>query len=173
MEDLIVYSDGRAEYNGKTYKCVLGKGGVKPAADKREGDGATPLGRYPLRQVLYRGDRVKNLKTSLPAREIQLGDRWGEDVDDAASYNKLIQIDNPTEDSGLYREASIFDIIVVIGHNDDPVEVGKGSGIFIHGARQDKGDDFAPTDGCVAFAGDDLRAIVETLTPNTMIEIRK
>lgn len=58
MSDIIVTPDGILQFGGLRFRCALGKGGVLPEAEKREGDGATPLGRYALRQVFYRPDRM-------------------------------------------------------------------------------------------------------------------
>jgi L,D-peptidoglycan transpeptidase YkuD (ErfK/YbiS/YcfS/YnhG family) len=55
----------------------------------------------------------------------------------------------------------------VIGHNDDPVVPGKGSAVFLHLARSD----YAPTDGCVAFARADFIALLEAMGPTTNIVI--
>ncbi len=47
-------------------------------------------------------------------------------------------------------------MVVVLGHNDDPVAPGAGSAIFLHVARPD----FGPTEGCVAVRREDLLAIL-------------
>ena len=55
MADLTVSADGTCRFGGAVYRCALGRGGI--VADKREGDGGTPAGIWPLRRLLYRPDR--------------------------------------------------------------------------------------------------------------------
>ncbi|MEE8188307.1 MAG: hypothetical protein V3T80_03780, partial [Kiloniellales bacterium] len=64
--DLIVTRDGtawRASFGARVCSCAIGRGGV--AADKHEGDGATPAGCWPLRRVLFRPDRLRAPETPL------------------------------------------------------------------------------------------------------------
>jgi L,D-peptidoglycan transpeptidase YkuD (ErfK/YbiS/YcfS/YnhG family) len=56
----------------------------------------------------------------------------------------------------MWLESRLYDLVVVIGHNDDPVVPGAGSAVFLHVAR----DDWAPTAGCIAFRREDLLAIL-------------
>ena len=44
--------------NNKTYECVVGKNGVLPAVEHREGDWTTPLGRWKIIGGFYRADKV-------------------------------------------------------------------------------------------------------------------
>ena len=55
--DITVSPAGTLSYGDKTVRCTLGRGGVR--SGKHEGDGATPVGCYPLRRVLYRTDRLE------------------------------------------------------------------------------------------------------------------
>lgn len=50
-------SDGSFRLDGRITRCALGKGGVIAAADKREGDGKSPLGTWGIRRVLFRPDK--------------------------------------------------------------------------------------------------------------------
>jgi L,D-peptidoglycan transpeptidase YkuD (ErfK/YbiS/YcfS/YnhG family) len=137
-------AEGRREV-----KCALGRGGI--VADKREGDGATPIGRFALRRVFYRADRLSLAATALPASTIEPGDGW---CDDPASpdYNRFVRLPIAANHEHLWRLDEIYDIVVVLGHNDDPPVPGAGSAIFLHVARADYG----PTQGCVAVARADL-----------------
>ncbi len=56
----------------------------------------------------------------------------------------------------LWRQDNVYDLIVPLGYNDDPVIPGAGSAIFLHVAR----DGYPPTAGCVALAADDLRLVL-------------
>lgn len=133
--------------------CALGRAGL--SSDKREGDGATPIGRFPLRRVLYRADRVILPALSLPAAPIDPGDGW---CDDPASpdYNRQVRLPCAARHEHLWRLDSLYDIVVVLGHNDDPPVAGAGSAIFLHVASAD----YRPTEGCVAVARDDLLALL-------------
>ena len=68
----------------------------------------------------------------------------------------------------MWLESHLYDLVVVIGHNDTPVVPGAGSAVFLHLAREDWG----PTEGCIAFRREDLTAILTAIGPNDRIEIR-
>ena len=136
-------------------------------AEKREGDGATPAGVHPLRQVLYRQDRVSRPATGLPARPIRMHDGWCDDPRDP-SYNRPVSLPHASSAERLWRDDHVYDVVVVIGYNDRPPSPGLGSAIFLHVAR----DRFAPTAGCVALAMDDLLAVLRDCDRDTEIDIR-
>ncbi|TCZ57256.1 hypothetical protein EXY23_18140 [Roseicella aquatilis] len=134
-----------------SWRCALGKGGIR--ADKREGDGATPVGLLPLRRLLYRADRVAAPACRVPVEPLSPSDGWCDDPADAA-YNRPVRRPYPASHEALWREDHVYDLIGVLGWNDDPVQRGRGSAIFLHLARPD----VAPTEGCIALAERDLRA---------------
>ncbi len=68
----------------------------------------------------------------------------------------------------MWLETPLYDLVVVIGHNDDPVVPGAGSAVFLHVAREDWG----PTAGCIAFRREDLLAILAQVSTSDAIEIR-
>ena len=161
--DLIVTADGMAEWDGRRMRCALGRGGVR--ADKREGDGATPQGRWRMRALLFRPDRVARTPlTGLPLRSIRAEDGWCDDPADAL-YNKPVKLPYPARAERLWREDGIYDLVVVLGYNDEPPEPGLGSAIFLHIARPD----FTPTEGCLALAREDLSAVVATAGTNSWV----
>lgn len=166
MSDIIVTSDGFLKHGGLRFRCALGKGGVKPEADKREGDGATPLGRYPLRQVYYRADRLAVPEARLPIRPLTQQDGWCDDPAEPA-YNRHVLLPYAASHEKLWREDHVYDVIVVLGHNDDPPVPGMGSAIFLHLARPD----YSGTEGCVALALPDLLALLAVLPPNAAMQI--
>ncbi|MFZ4410162.1 MAG: L,D-transpeptidase family protein [Paracraurococcus sp.] len=133
------------------WRCALGRGGIR--TDKQEGDGATPVGVLPLRRVFYRADRVAPPACRLPVEPLAPADGWCDDPADAA-YNKRVTLPHPARHETLWREDGLYDLVGVLGWNDAPVVRGRGSAIFLHLARPD----LAPTEGCVALAGRDLRA---------------
>jgi len=151
--DLLVAADGVARWGGQLLRCALGRSGIRLA--KREGDGATPAGAWPMRRALYRPDREKPPRTRLPLRPLSAGDGWCDAPEDPA-YNWPIGLPYPAHAESLWREDGIYDLLVVLGYNDDPVLPGLGSAIFLHLARPD----FAPTEGCVALARADLLLVL-------------
>ena len=60
------HADGVIEVGSRLPRCALGLNGVIAARDKREGDGCSPAGVWPLRRVLYRPDRGPGPATRLP-----------------------------------------------------------------------------------------------------------
>ena len=155
--DLIVSRDQdgiwRAAFDGRVWRCAVGPGGV--SSNKREGDGATPAGGFALRRVLYRPDRLARPETGLPVTALRPEDGWCDDPDDAA-YNRPVRLPYAASHERLWRDDGIYDVIVVLGHNDDPPVPGRGSAVFLHVARPDYG----PTAGCVALALPDLREVL-------------
>lgn len=156
--------DGEAEINGKRYRCALGRAGI--LTDKKEGDGGTPRGTFPLREVFFRADRLEKPATGLPIRATANNDGW---ADDSAlpDYNTRVTLPYQGSHESLWREDHVYDVIVVVGYNDAPPVPGKGSAIFIHLAREG----YTPTAGCIAFSQADLLEILGQLQDGSMIEI--
>jgi L,D-peptidoglycan transpeptidase YkuD (ErfK/YbiS/YcfS/YnhG family) len=151
-----VLPDGRLVLGAMVLRCALGKGGVRPATEKREGDGATPAARMPLRRLYYRADRGAAPRCAVPVEPIAPHDGW---CDDPAhrSYNRRVTLPFEASHEALWREDHVYDIVGVLGWNDDPVQRGRGSAIFLHLARPG----YPPTEGCVALEARDLRAVLE------------
>jgi len=156
--DLWVSEAGVLRQGEQSYRCALGKAGLR--FEKREGDSATPIGRFPLRRLFYRADRLAAPITRLPLRAITPQDGW---CDDPAheDYNRLISLPHPARHETLWREDGLYDLLVVLGHNDSPPIAGEGSAIFLHLARPD----YSGTEGCVALALPDLLAVLADLGP--------
>ena len=147
--------DGMFSMDGLRCRAALGRGGL--TADKREGDGATPLGRLALRRVLFRADRLPRPRTTLPAMPLAPQDGWCDDPDDRA-YNQPVTLPFTSSHEALWRGDAVYDLIGVLGWNDQPVLRGRGSAIFLHVARPD----YAPTEGCIALARTDLLVALAT-----------
>ena len=145
---------------------MLGRSGGLRAAEKREGDGATPLGVWPLRRVLYRADRGPRPETALPAAEIGRQDGWCDAADDPA-YNRPVTLPYPASAEAMWREDGVYDLVVVLGHNDEPPVAGLGSAIFLHLAREDR----APTEGCVALSRPHLEAVLRDAGPGSTLAV--
>ena len=158
--DIQVHRSGEiyvAEWGAGARRCAVGCAGI--AEKQREGDGITPLGTWPLRRVLYRADRLEPPRTILPVAEIERDDAWC-DVPGDPNYNRLVRLPYASLDERLWREDSLYDIVVIVGFNDAPVVAGKGSAIFLHLAQPD----YAPTAGCIALSRADLLDAVGQLT---------
>ncbi len=162
--DIRVLARGRLLWRCGGVRCALGRGGV--GRNKREGDGKTPVGRLPLRRVHYRPDRLDAPATALPVRALGEQDGWCDDPSDAA-YNTLIRLPHPAHHERLWRDDHIYDVIVELGYNDDPVISGDGSAIFLHIAKAD----YAPTEGCVAIAMDDLLLLLSGCGPGDCLAV--
>jgi len=155
---------GFLHWNGHRVACTLGRSLAR--ADKREGDGATPVGRYAFRRILFRPDHGAAPHTRLPVSAIETDDGWCDAPNDP-SYNRPVKLPHPASAERLWRDDALYDIVVVLGHNDAPVVAGNGSAIFMHLARDDGG----PTEGCVGLARADLLALLAALAPGDEIEI--
>ena len=153
-----------ARLGERRWRCTLGAGGIRE--DKVEGDAATPVGEFPLRRIYFRNDRVVLPKTGLPARPINEHDGWCDDPR-APTYNRLVHIPNEWSHEKMWREDGLYDVVVVVGYNDDPPEGEWGSAIFLHIAREN----YSPTQGCVAFARDDLLELLPLLTRDTRLRV--
>ncbi len=161
-----VQASGWVEWPGGRARCALGEGGVVAASVKREGDGATPAGEWPLRRVLYRPDRGDAPRTALPRRPLEADDGWCDDPGDSR-YNEPVRLPYGASAEALWREDHLYDLILVVGHNDTPTVPGAGSAIFIHVAQPD----YAATRGCVALARPDLESLLALAAPGDAVAI--
>lgn len=155
---------GWAILGDRRWRCTVGAGGVRE--DKVEGDAATPAGTFPLRRIYFRNDRLVLPKVSLPARPINEHDGWCDDPR-SSTYNRLVRIPNEWSHEKMWREDGLYDLVVVVGYNDDPPEGEWGSAIFLHVARED----YSPTEACVALARDDLLELVALIGPETRLNV--
>lgn len=146
-------------------RAAVGPGGI--AIKGGEGDGITPRGRFPVREIFYRADRIAKPVTALRLRAIEKDDGWCDAPDDPR-YNRLVKLPYPASTERMWREDHLYDLVLVLGYNDDPVVPGKGSAIFLHLARPD----FSATHGCVALAYDDALAAIGQLQPGDEVEVK-
>lgn len=162
--DIEVFADGRVTFGDRTYSANLGRGGI--VEDKVEGDGGTPAGIWPLRRILYRPDRLAAPTTGLPVAPIGRHDGWCDDPRDP-SYNRPVTLPFIASHEVMWRDDHLYDVVVVVGHNDDPPEAGRGSAIFLHLKRHDGG----ATAGCVAFTLPDLLEVLASATVQTRLVV--
>ena len=196
MNSSILVVGNKLTFAGKTYHCAIGKNGFSD--NKKEGDGCTPLGIFPLRECWYRADKITKPQTNLPIKIITQNDGWCDDVT-SPDYNRHILLSLPSSlraqrsnpekkdwiatsstpprndniynfsHEKLWRDDEVYDLIIPIGYNDLPIIAGKGSAIFIHVAREN----YEPTEGCVALKLSDLLEIWPFLYNKTGIDIKK
>lgn len=159
---------GLLRFHGQTCPCALGRSGI--VTDKREGDGATPTGVYPLRELHFRADRISPPASLLTTHELRPDEGWCDAPDDPA-YNRPVAHPYPASHETLWREDHLYDIVIILGYNDDPVVPGKGSAIFFHLAKEIDGV-LQPTEGCVALLFSDMLEVLKNVTPQTRMTIR-
>jgi L,D-peptidoglycan transpeptidase YkuD (ErfK/YbiS/YcfS/YnhG family) len=161
----LVYAEGRLSWPGGEARAACGKGGVRAA--KREGDGASPQGTFPLLYGFFRPDRVEWPRSELPMTPLRPDFGWCDDPKDR-NYNRLVYLPYAASHEEMWRADGLYDIVVVIGYNTDPVAPGAGSAIFLHIARPD----YSSTEGCIAVAREDLLTVLALLGPGAEITIR-
>lgn len=165
--DIEVFPEGVLRFNGKSYACSLGRSGIVVAEEKVEGDGATPAGRYPLRRVYYRPDRMKAAPvTMLPVLAIAPDDGWCDDPAHA-SYNRLVKKPFAASHEDMWRTDGLYDVVVEVGYNDSPPVPGKGSAIFMHHSNPEGG----ATAGCVGLQPEDLLEILAGCGVRTNLKV--
>lgn len=163
-ESITLRSPTTLECGGRIYECRTGRGGIR--AKKVEGDGATPIGIFPLRHVFYRPDRVRPFVCGLPMVSLTPVDGWCDDPTDAF-YNHLIKTPYPAHHEVLWREDAVYDIFIVVGYNDAPAVPAKGSAIFIHLMNEKK----TPTAGCITLSRKDMIDLLGELSPAAQLVI--
>ena len=151
-------------YNKYKVKCVVGKRGI--GTKKREGDLITPKGEYKIKLILYRKDRIKNIRTKLKKIAIKKNMGW---CDDPASkkYNKLIKLPFSFNHEKLFKKNNSYDVVLVLDYNMRPIRKNKGSAIFIHIAKRN----YKKTLGCIALSKTSILKIVNTIKKNTVVKI--
>lgn len=152
-------SVGQAVFRGRTYRCAIGRSGI--STDKTEGDGMTPVGDFDMIRVLYRPDRGAPAETSIERAPIAATDGWC-DAPAHTDYNQQVRLPHVASCESMWRDDGLYDLVVVTSHNSNPVVPNVGSAIFVHIAG---GSDYPPTEGCVAFARNDLETILREWVP--------
>ncbi len=151
-------------YGNYKAKCALGKRGI--GNKKKEGDLITPKGKFKIKYILYRKDRIKKIQSKIKKIVIKKNMGWCNDSN-SLSYNKIITLPFPYRFERLYKINNIYDIVVVLNYNMSPIIKNKGSAIFIHVARKN----YKKTEGCVALKKKDLLKILGIIKRNTQVKI--
>ena len=161
---IIVKKSGYLKYKNFKFRCALGKGGIKQK--EREGDFITPKGKFKLIKIYYRSDRIKKISSVLKKIKIKKNMGWCDDVS-SNYYNKQIKINKKISHEKLHRKDNVYDIIVVLNYNLNPIIKGKGSAIFLHVAKKN----YNKTQGCIALKKNELLHLVSKIKKNTQIRI--
>ncbi len=158
----------------KVFQCQIGQEGLEKAEKKIEGDKKTPIGKWYLKTVFYRSDKILRpkfkKKNILKIKKITKSCAWCDDIQ-SNYYNKYMNINNlqslDINYEKLWREDDAYDILIVISHNIKPIIKNKGSAVFIHCSFSDK----RKTAGCIALKKKDLAFLLKNLQYNTYIKI--
>lgn len=155
---------GVLRYGNWRLGCAVGRAGITHF--KHEGDGATPAGTLHPRLVLFRPDRVHRPNTQLPSRRIGRDDAWCDDPEDR-NYNRAISLPYPGRHERLWRSDRLYDLLVVLDWNLEPAVKNRGSAIFLHLERPDRG----PTEGCIAVSGAAMTRLLRHMNDATKIVV--
>jgi L,D-peptidoglycan transpeptidase YkuD (ErfK/YbiS/YcfS/YnhG family) len=142
-----------------SFGAVAGRNGMASGGTKREGDGKTPSGTYPLELAF---GYARTINTRMPYRQATKEDIWVDDVN-SPDYNRWVKrgATDAASFEELRRDDNLYKYGIVIGYNTNPVVRGLGSAIFVHVWKNSK----TPTSGCVAMAKDDLVRLLAWLDP--------
>jgi L,D-peptidoglycan transpeptidase YkuD (ErfK/YbiS/YcfS/YnhG family) len=162
---IIVNKSGQLKYKNLKFKCALGKAGI--GKKNIEGDNITPKGTYRIIQIYYRKDRVKKISSSFKLNKITKSMGWCDDPS-SKKYNQLIRLPTKYSHEKLYQKNNIYDLLLVIDYNMNPVVINKGSAIFIHVAKKN----YKPTAGCISLKKRDILKLIKILKLNTKILIK-
>ena len=150
-------------FNNYKAKCSIGKRGI--GLKRKEGDLITPKGKYKIKFILYRKDRVK-IQSKIKKIVIKKEMGWCDDPN-SKQYNKLIMLPSVYNYEKLYKKENIYDIILVLNFNMNPIKKNKGSAIFIHVTNKN----FKKTEGCVAIKKNQLLKILKEIKASTKVKI--
>ena len=161
---IIVKKSGYLKYKNLKFRCALGKAGVKKKM--MEGDNITPKGIFKIIKIYYRSDKIKKIKTLIKKIKIKKNMGWCDDPK-SLFYNKLIKLPSKYSHEKLHRNDNLYDLIVVLSYNTNPIIKNKGSAIFIHIAK----NSYKKTKGCIALKKEHLIEIISKIKKNTKIKI--
>jgi L,D-peptidoglycan transpeptidase YkuD (ErfK/YbiS/YcfS/YnhG family) len=161
---IIVKKTGYLKYKNLKFRCALGKAGIRLKTS--EGDKVTPKGIFKIAKIYYRADKIKKIKCPIKIVRIKKHMGW---CDDPKSnfYNKQINLPNKFNYEKLYRNDDLYDLILVINYNMNPIIKNKGSAIFIHITKKN----YKTTEGCIGLKKEHLLNLISRIKKNTKIKI--
>ena len=162
------------KFKDNFFDCQIGSNGIVDLKIKLEGDKATPRGQFELNTIYYRHDKMIKLdilnNKFISFKKITKNCGWCDDHK-SQSYNKYCNIDKMNlQGEGyekLWREDSVYDILIETNHNSEPTLKNKGSAIFIHCSFSD----LRSTAGCIALKKKDLIYLLTQLKKRSYINI--
>ena len=161
---IIVKKSGYLQYKNLKFRCALGKAGIKKK--EKEGDNVTPKGIFKITSMYYRPDKIKNIITAVKKIKIKKNIGWCDDPN-SHFYNQQISLPNKFGHEKIYRNDSLYDLILVLNYNVNPIIKNKGSAIFIHVAKKN----YKKTKGCIALKKKHLIELISKIKKNTKIKI--
>ncbi len=161
---IIVKKTGYLKYKNFKFRCALGKGGIKKKV--KEGDNITPKGIFKIIKIYYRPDKINKIITSIKKIKIKKNMGWCDDPS-SSYYNKQVKLPSKYNHERLYRKDNLYDLILVLNYNTNPIIKNKGSAIFLHIAKKK----YQPTKGCVALKKQDLIQLTSIIKKNTKIKL--
>ena len=161
---IIVKKSGYLQYKNLKFRCALGKAGIKKK--EKEGDNVTPKGIFKITSMYYRPDKIKNIITAVKKIKIKKNIGWCDDPN-SHFYNQQISLPKKFGHEKLYRNDSLYDLILVLNYNVNPIIKNKGSAIFIHIAKKN----YKKTKGCIALKKKHLIELISKIKKNTKIKI--
>ncbi len=158
---------------GDEFDVVVGRSGLawgedvtrqdKSAKIKKEGDGNSPAGRFPLTSSFGSGSKPNAV--TMPFTQL---DQYTECVDDVGStfYNRIVnrmQVGNFDWKSSekMLAIGEQYGLGVFVSYNTNPVTRGNGSCIFLHVWKNAE----SGTSGCTAMERRNVERIVAWATP--------
>ena len=140
-----------------TFTGSIGEKGFAAIDNKREGDGKSPSGIFPL-GIAFGYD--PSVVTKMPYRQATDDDFWVDDVN-SEDYNKWVKgKPNAASCEKMKRDDDQYKYGVVIEYNMHPIVKGKGSAIFLHVWKRGKS-----TVGCVSMPEEMVLKILGWLDP--------
>jgi len=161
---IIVKKSGYLKFKDFKFRCALGKAGIKEKTI--EGDNITPKGIFKIVKIYYRPDKIKKIKTLIKKIKVRKNMGWCDDPN-SRFYNQQIKLPNKYGHEKLYRNDNLYDLIVVLNYNINPIIKNKGSAIFLHIAKKS----YEKTRGCIALKKEHLIKIISSIKKNTKIKI--
>jgi L,D-peptidoglycan transpeptidase YkuD (ErfK/YbiS/YcfS/YnhG family) len=161
---IIINKSGYLKYKNFKFRCSLGKAGI--GKKKIEGDNITPKGTFKIIKIYYRSDRIKKIKSKFKLIKIKKNIAWCDDPQ-SRNYNQLIKLQSKYSYENLFKKNNIYDLILVLNFNINPIIKNRGSAIFIHVAKIN----YKPTAGCIALKKDHLIKLVNNLKKNAVVKI--
>lgn len=155
---------GRVSFGSLRFACALGRSGL--TCRKREGDGATPIGRLPVLQGFFRADRGRRPASRLALAPLRSADGWCDAVGDR-NYNRPVRRPYPASHEAMWRDDGLYDIVVVLDWNVRQRVQRRGSAIFLHLARPG----YRPTEGCIAISRRDMVRLLRRLRPGAVLAV--